>query len=285
MSNLGLKGYFNVVKKNADGSIIEQYDFENLILDVGLDLIGFHDIYTLQYCHVGTGNAEPDVKDTQLANHLSRVLFSSESRRFDLTNDEKYLNITRKYVFPQNIAVGNLSEIGISHSDNRANGLFCRTLIKDAKGRPTVISKLADEILEVFYTLRITIYHQDITGTALIAGEEYDYICRPALLGDSSQYQGAVSRGGLVSITGHPSADGSSEDTAYLAYETGTYYRYTSKHISLAGANFPIRSVLYVGIFRLRWQCQFSKKSDGSAIPKSSKNTVTLKFKTSWRRA
>lgn len=55
--------------------------------------------------------------------------------------------------------------------------------------------------------------------------------------------------------------------------------------MGLSEMTVPVRSVVFQGVFGIRWQCQFSKKSDGSAIPKDNTKTLSLKFKVSWGRA
>lgn len=285
MKNFGLKGHFDIVKKKADGSIVEQYSFDNLILNGGLNLIGLQGDRVLNYCHVGVGNATPDVNQTQLSNHIAVSNTVAYQEKFDLTSDEKSFSITKKAVFSSGQATGNIAEIGMSHSTNQVHGLFCRTLIKDSQGRPTVISKLADEILEVFYTLKIIIHHQDVTGVGLIDGEEYNYIMRPSMLGNVSEFNGVMSSGEITSITGFPPNTASRLTVRQAQYVSDSYQFLHTIFSGLNDITVPVRSVMFMSVFGIRWQCQFNKKSDGSAIPKDKTKTLSLTFKVSWGRA
>lgn len=288
MKNFGLKGHFDIVKKKADGSIVEQYSFDNLILDNGLNLIGTKFEQVINYCHLGSGNAEPNVKQTQLFGFLSAVLYrggENDGKVFDLESETKSLNITRKFIFAAGVATGNIAEIGMANSQSATDGLFCRTLIKDSQGRPTVISKLADEILEVFYTLKIIINHQDITGVGVIDGEEYTYILRPSMLGNFSVFNGVFSDKEIASITGHPVSVVSYRPVTTKAYVSDSYQLFYTVFASVDDITVPVRSVMFMGVFGIRWQCQFSKKSDGSAIPKDRTKTLSLTFSVSWGRA
>lgn len=284
--NLGLKGHFDIVKKKADGSIVEQYSFDNLILNSGLNLIGTHSGNLFSFCHLGSGNAEPNFNQTQLSGFLGSTLSNGGlQKKFDLESEIKSFNLTQKYIFHAGQATGNIAEIGTSHSSRQTDGLFCRTLIKDSHGRPTVISKLADEILEVFYTLKVIIHHQDVTGVGLIDGEEYNYILRPSMLGIITSHNGLFSNVEIMDITGVPRPIANNLPVSAQDYVPNSHQLLYTLFAGVNDVNAPVRSVAFQGVFGILWQCQFNKKSDGSAIPKDNTKTLSLKFKVSWGRA
>ena len=78
--NIGYKGRFNVVVKNADGSVKQDYGWQdNLITDEGLNLLSYvvqttnkgtqrqpHDNSIFGQLAVGSGTIEPSVTDKAL---------------------------------------------------------------------------------------------------------------------------------------------------------------------------------------------------------------------------
>lgn len=289
MSKLGLKGYFDIVKRKADGQVVEKYSFENLILDSGLNAIGKdqeNGFGVLKNCHVGSGNSQPNVSQTSLDSWLGVGSAVYASAKWSLNTEEKSVSYTYKATLNAGVATGNIAEIGMSLSANRDTSLFSRTLIKDNDGQPTVISKLNDEILEIYYTLKIIINHQDVTGIGKINDMDYRFKLRPAYLGSRSSdwefYRGEISS----DITSFPSGR--------ITYTYGTSSHQDGEHkkrfsctLSPNSGNDEngIRSVFFPSLFDICWQCQFERVSDGKAIMKTNKEKLVVNFDVSWGRA
>lgn len=286
--NFGLKGHFNIIKQKANGEIVEQYAFTNLILNSGLDLVGQYIAHgnLLYNCHVGSGNTEPNVTQTTLSNWLASRASDNSNIQSDTSGDVKSISFTHKYIFNAGVATGNISEIGIANGSSRTSTLFCRTLVKDSQGQPTVISKLPDEILEVYYTLKVIINHQDVIGVGKINNIDYNYIIRPANIGKNTNgtylYDGEIG-----DITRNPQGQYVSSSTSSQTYENGQHrLKYVMQISPNTVLNNGIRSVLFSSILNsIGWQCQFSRVADGQPIIKTNQETVRLSFEVSWGRA
>lgn len=290
--NIALQGFFNIEKRNANNEIIESYAFKNLILDSGMDMIGWHGVDTTQYCYLGTGNSQPINTQTTLDNYLNDFgVYGGYEYKYDLTGEQKKLNIVRSYRFAQGIATGNISEIGLSyHAEHNSgvNPLFCRALIKDGSGMPTVITKLADEILDIYYTLQIIIPTQDVTGQIMVKGEMYNTIARPAYLGHSNEYFGVLYGGGLGDVTGTPDNELKgwlSQQQTYMG--VGVHKVKIAMFVPDTQGNYPdgIRSVHILCPFNIKYQIQYSRVSDNSPIIKNDTESLTFNFEFGWERA
>ena len=68
--NSGMAGYFILQAVNVDtGTVRHLADFENLILDAGLERMGTDDY--LDVCRIGSGNSVPTVLQTALDNKIA----------------------------------------------------------------------------------------------------------------------------------------------------------------------------------------------------------------------
>lgn len=172
LPKIGVSGEYRFqVSKN--GKVVRDTGFfPNLITDNGLNLICnasgatsnnfnfyFDHNTPLGTCYVGSGNASPEVADTQL---VSRIAATSNKESTTGTSSfaRGYAELVIVYAFGTGSVVGNVSEVGIGPS---ATSLFSRALILNSNGDPTTITILADEILTVTYRLRLTIPQVDIS--------------------------------------------------------------------------------------------------------------------------
>jgi hypothetical protein len=154
---------FTIIKPNGHSEKIAE--FSNLITNAGLNRIGSGQSY-LSYIHLGSGATAPAFTDSALAVFVAS---SSVSGNMDFTVGNAsvppyFTQIEIVKRFNAGVATGNLSEVGVSWSDVTGS-LFSRALILDSSGNPTTITKLADEILDVKYILRVNIPMTDITST------------------------------------------------------------------------------------------------------------------------
>ena len=155
-SQVKLAGHFCLQRRKADGTLVQEVEFDNLITDSGLNRLGtagaFNGIV------VGTGTAVPSTTDTQLQAYLnySQTLYAT-SKTLGGSPDYWFQRSTT-YRFAAGTATGNITEVGAAWITQTAPtviyGLFSRALILDGGGSPTVITVLPDEILDVTYTVR-----------------------------------------------------------------------------------------------------------------------------------
>lgn len=144
------------VRKLVDNSVVKQTPkFPNLVLDAGLAQMAKGSWGGTIY--VGTGNSEPNVQQTQLDTMIAQT--SSTTSSNDTTNTTVkpyYTAITNTYRFGAGAAKGNLTEVGFGW---RGGKCWNRSLIKDVHGRPTTLTILDDEFLDV--TIEIRVYSQE----------------------------------------------------------------------------------------------------------------------------
>src|SRR5690606_16896989 len=171
--------------------------FNNLILDQGLNQIGgSFNGSTLNNAFVGTGNAAPNVGDTQLQSLLATsnsILSVSAS-----TSAVSPYGASKTWVFRFNagVAAGNLAEVGVG---NAATLLFSRALIQDDLGNPTTFPVAGDEVLDVTYQLTYFPPLDDVLGTIEITGSgNHDFIWRASQVGNAS---GWGMPGGVTNIS------------------------------------------------------------------------------------
>jgi len=178
---VSLEGRFRIeVRRN--GIIVKEVpEFKNLITDLGL-LKWFARNLTNSGLRatVGSSNQPPSVSDVQMVAPFAHKQSITQTANTKSSAAPFYTETTYKAVFPMNSIVGNIAEIGIfSVSTNPAwgitEGLFCRSLIKDAAGNPTVISVVANEEVTVFYSLRQYEDLSTFTGTFNVGSDTYNY--------------------------------------------------------------------------------------------------------------
>ena len=158
-------------KEGSDPTVISE--FNNLILDSGLKRFGTSDDY-LNYIHLGSGNSAPIPSQVALQNKL----YSGDTRSPTNTwssglnsNDlaKPFIWFKRTFRVPPQNKNQSYSELGIGWSNSE---LFSRTLIKDPTGRPTTITILGDEYLDVTYELRLYIPTNTSVHTVVPTGDD-----------------------------------------------------------------------------------------------------------------
>lgn len=196
--NMGLAGYYTIHKQKVltdeNGQIVlnehgEQIligqaekitEFQNLITDVGLNAFARGDSVT-SYCLLSSENTVPNKSDSTIVS--IGVAYQASSSKFirQVTDEPYYLSMSKVYRFNAGVATGNINKVAIS-SKNTGSDIFSVSLIKDVGGQTTTITKLADEILDITYELRLYVNTQDYTGKVNISGQEHNVIVRPANL-------------------------------------------------------------------------------------------------------
>lgn len=316
--HMQIAGFYTIKKYSAGGELVEEYEFENLITDAGLNMLGNDSVWTgsgstlFNSCYVGTGSTAPAVTDTALASFLAASSSKTGATNQNVTADgaNYWYGRTHTYRFNAGVAAGNLTELGVGTSQT---ALFSRALIRDGSGTPTTITVLPDEFLDVTYQLRVYVPGGDATGTVVISGVTYDVVTRIADINTANYWaiafntksgtqnvyvnpsyfvggfanQTGVTNGVLGAVTGRPAgtlsnvADSTYRDPGVpAAYVAGSFRRDSVVTVRLGDGNLSpgIRSMLYHNGLGY-WQTQFTP-----AIPKTASQVLTLNTRTSWGR-
>ena len=170
--DVGACGRFNIVVKNADGSVKKDYGWQsNLITQSGLDAINKEQgFYLNNYVRIvlGTGSGTPSIADTNLFEPLTDYKANIDAeKRIGLTSD---LKLKADYMYPDGYAHGayrwgctfnninnkNITEIGLCNTESssapwRIDNLLTHAIIRDENGQPTAITVLSGELLQIQY--------------------------------------------------------------------------------------------------------------------------------------
>lgn len=155
-TKVGVKGHFHVVKKRR-GIIVQELDFDNIIVDTGLKRFASDSqdsiIDKIRYCILGTGTSTPTSTDTSLQAGVpsTKKQYSSSSSELGGGADW-YLQTVYEYGLSD--AVGTWTEVALTWvSGSVTSPIFCRMLFKDDEGNPISIEKTGDDTLTIIYTL------------------------------------------------------------------------------------------------------------------------------------
>lgn len=302
--HIGLEGIFNFKLTNTKTGETRQFEFKNLILNSGLDRFMVNDAM-ITGCILGSSSTVPAVSDTTISN----ILGSSITRQAigagasNTTVLPYYTSRYWTYRFIEGKATGNISQVAMAYGSvdtatNTYSGLFSLALVKDSNGTPLTITKLADEVLDVTYTLRIYAPELDITGVTDISGVAYNYTVRAAQAASwtleepsPNVHDGIAYTGAIGSLTSAPSGTASNLSSSTLsAYVAGSFTRDIALLWDLNAGNIGgIRSV-YLSLGRVgyrptvRFQVEYSNATDGTAIPKDATKRLTLNYRFTWGR-
>lgn len=167
-SNIGLKGHWDLEVIHHHDGTREKIEFDNLIVDNGLDLIAKSiggSGYVINSVAVGTGNNTPSPSDTTLQSPIA-ITSTLTSQSVSVVSSTAPYIIQNNYVFTFAIGavVGNITEIAALPSGSVAtSNVFSRALIQ-VSGSPAAIELVDTDQLIATYQLQ-TIIQADITGT------------------------------------------------------------------------------------------------------------------------
>lgn len=192
--NIGLAGKYTIYKQKVamkdgiplldeNGNQIllgEQekiVEFENLITNNGLDLIGRR--ANCDYMIISSDNSEPSITDTTINVLAATSTAGTGNRSYDknVTTAPYWVSIRTVKRFDAGEGTGNIAKIAISHN-SEGTDLFSIALVKDGDGNPITITKLANEILDISYELRQYIDTRDTKTTITISGKKHNVINR-----------------------------------------------------------------------------------------------------------
>jgi hypothetical protein len=154
---------------------------QNLIVDSGLDALGIDVIHL--WCGVGGGTTLPAVTDTALENQYALVYRTGTNFTILPEIDGYPAAFTVYYDFPAGSLTGQqINEVGIFNSDTNSV-LWSRFVLPDP------VTLLADESLQINYTLYSYVDLADQISTVSYDGVDYSVTVRPASI-DDSQHRG-----------------------------------------------------------------------------------------------
>jgi hypothetical protein len=287
-------GWFKMEAVRPDGSKRLLADwFPNLVVDTGLNRIGTGSY--MSACHVGNGNATPNVLDTSLDGFMAGTTTVQASSYGAQSTVPYYGWKTITYRFGLGTVVGNVAEVGIATSASPAAILFSRALVLDEFGAPTTVTVLADEVLDVTYQLRLYPDLVDRTGSIVVTGSgTHTYVLRAAVVTSSSwgAYLGGVAsfthqnntfrvyNGAIGAVTSSPAGSGSSTSMSNAGYSNNSYVRqgtagYGLNYGNLAGG---IKSILFDTTLGY-YQAELTPNIDKTAI-----KTLVMTVQISWGR-
>lgn len=182
-----VRGMYSIKKYKVgfQDPVQEIEPFDNLLTNIGLNYWGSSNPFI--YMFVGTGTTPPAVTDTQLnvyhAN-TSAGAVSWDSAAIRGGAPDYWVQSQTTVTFNTGVATGNLTEVGIGWNSggaiNTGHRLFSRALIVDGTGNPVTLTVLADEYLEVTYSIRMypPLVSTDLTETINLSGIDYTFISR-----------------------------------------------------------------------------------------------------------
>lgn len=301
--SIGLTGHFKMTVGGGKRGRVVLAEFDNLILDAGLNRLGTGAIAS--HIQVGSGSSTPTVSQTALDAFVAQTstVVTVDVATY-VAGPPEYINIIRVRRFAEGVAAGNLSEVGIGWTA-APGSLFSRALILDGLGSPTTITVLSDEFLDVEYTLRVYPPSVDRTGTITIAGVDYNYTIRAAgtsltsgIIGGGWVGQGIFSgfafserpvfyTGAINALTtGTPSGSNTGitlSNGVLLPYSNNSYQRDTSISAGLTQGNltggFRSMTLATGGNGFVRFQIDF-----GASVPKDATRVFTASFRVAWAR-
>lgn len=297
-----VSGRITMMGTRPDGSRRLIADFPNLITDQGLNRLGIGPIRNT--CVVGTGSNAPDVADAQLQTTTARTNTGAPNiPGVTAQSTPPYYSQTYTgFRFPVGAAAGNLTEVGIgweTASGLMGYALWARALILDGLGSPTSVTVLSDEVLDVYYTIRLYPPLVDETYSINISGDSYDCISRAARVTSGGFWEAPSSRvlftnfyssnsyprpsdGDIGAITADPSGViyWGSCSISNNAYVNNSLIQDGVLSWGLDQGNLPggIRSIFYqtgVGVY----QTQFDPP-----IPKDNTKVLSVTFRVGWGR-
>lgn len=295
--HLGLGGRFAMVVTGPDGKRRSSTEFNNLILNQGLDrLCGTAELNILSSCQVGAGSAAVLPGQRSL---VSRIAGDGSPVRVGpiiSSGGQRYTEWRTTWRFNNGAAAGNIAEVGVGWATS-GDVLFSRALVRDANGQPTTVTVLSDETLEVTYVLRVYFSTEDSLSTLNIDGVSHSVAVRPSRVDTPSaygtpnaavHYQASVTayNGPMGLITESPSGSfaNASPTKTLVQYSPGSFVAEASVRIPLTSGN------LSGGIRSLSWsgggggiptfQMQFDP-----AIPKTASQIFTFNMRVTMGRA
>jgi hypothetical protein len=304
-----VEGRIRMVATKLDGSQRTLADFSNLITDAGLNRMGigpFRDT-----CVVGTGSNAPTVSDSQLQTTRARTGAGAPNIPGPTAQSSPpyFTRTSTGFRFSVGSASGNLTEVGIGWSTGSGltdYQLWSRALIKDEDGNPTTVTVLGDEVLDIYYSMRIYPPTADETYQIAIGGEDYNCISRAAQVTSTLHWgvpsgrvvfttlpgsaSPGVYNGSIGAITGSPSGlSVFNAGITNLGYSNNSLQQDATLGWGLDQGNLPggIRSVHYqtsVGAYQTQFTRTTPRDNGTTTIDKDNTKVLSIGFRVGWGR-
>ena len=221
--DVGYKGRFNVVVRNADGSVKQDYGWQdNLITDEGMNLLSYvtqttnkgtkrepHGSSIFGQLAVGSGTIEPSVTDKALT-QLEAFSIRADNQNIvqEIFSDTRP-NILKetyiaKYIF-NSINNKNITELGLVWVNNSTIAqadycLYTHALIRDKQNHISSITVLKGEILEVNYAMdcyydyspKKTEIHIPVEENGVVTDKVYDVVIQPIAFNENYTGRGVT---------------------------------------------------------------------------------------------
>lgn len=326
---VGFRGKYRCqVRKAVDDKLVRDTgEFNNIITNIGLDwlgsrlLTGLPGLRSLDSYFVGTGTAVPAATDVAVTGTWVRTTSTQTITNSNSGAPDYYATWSSTKRFAAGVATGTWTEVGIGsyESTGPVNRVFSRALIVDGGGSPISITVLADEYLDVTYTLELHQQNTDFSGSFLLSGVTYNYTGRRGYaaqlaIGNSWTSVGmtldpspnpgypfcvtfgplsnpSVSALGPITdtITNSTSINTSGITFSEAAYINGSYTKTCTDTYPLSTGNYVrgiigfLRGLAGIGgssnYIRSGWQILLDKP-----IPKDATKILTLNWSASWAR-
>lgn len=175
-------------RKAATGQLVQQVGpFKNLITNIGLNRFGTGNC---DVAFVGTGTATPNVTNTALQAELAQTTTRTGLPTVTRSSGTPYwVSRSVTWRFNAGEATGNISEVGIGWIDytpSPTSRCFSRALVVDGGGSPVTITVLADEVLDITYTIKYYPPLTDHTQSLSISSVAYTVVTRAAQCTDNN---------------------------------------------------------------------------------------------------
>lgn len=198
MNNIEIKldrplGEFQVRKLRGDEVTYDSGLCDNLVVDnfyhfwaergfLYSTSTGTNTTDIMYYCAVSNDSNEVSIEDTNLSGQISTRTHYSEtspSITIEVIDDKQYYKISKRYLWGKgdfnNVTI---SKVGLLHTTTGNDRLVAGQLIRDGSGNPVTVTILADEQLDITYTLYIPILEDKLnhqTGSLILNSIEYEY--------------------------------------------------------------------------------------------------------------
>ena len=299
---VGMSGRYKFVKKKLSTSeVVQELEFPNVITNTGLDRWGVGAIGNV--CKLGAGNTPPSVNDTGLASPLITTSATQSLPNFRAYSvAERWTECTRIFRFAPGVAVNSIAEVAIGWD----TGIFSRALIRDPNGNPITLQLLADEVLDVYYTLRMQFPATDITGTIALNNVDYDWIMRPSEIdsipgydtawfdasfggSDAGYFTASLSTNPIASVDSSPTGAAFRDSMVITPYVAGSFTQRITYKFDLNTGNFGIKAIVVrpcgTSYNTVEWQLGFYQGGVPVGVPKTSSMRLQLTFDFAWGRA
>jgi len=304
---IGAAGYYRVVLREKDETVIQDTGWvKNKLMNYFFARSVNYDVnFPTLYGAIGTGTGTPTGTDnalwgSQLGSRPNPGIWEG-----GYIIDGQYARHRFKYRWEVGDGIGTISEVGM-FTAGTGGTMMCHATLKDSGGSPTTIVKGADNIVDVFWEHRkYPITTAAVTGVLDLSGTAYNYSIQPVDLAWHTYPSWNGTYGGSYMGAGYTAADAFLEQTypgllndtsgftscgslfgvsgcsfgPYARVDTGPFYTDNLVQIGIDGwLNQPIGSI-FLEMGGSRYQCIYSRVSDGNPIPKTNEERLRLRYR------